>query len=195
MICLADLEDPFLQDINEAELVSMKSFTNQAPFALWITCCGIMTGEIPEHAPTWGLVRALRSELSSAQYILDLEPGASTSQNPDHHQLAKIVSSLFDRLNNTQQQSADQEFALRNGVLRTNRLVAADDANAWSVAKSTDAKVMQKFSESPSLRLNIEDIGMFDTLYFDEEDQIYRDLPPDYVEVRAKAFGMNMKVG
>ncbi len=188
VIILADLEEPFLLDIEADELETLKALTLKSPFAVWVSSCGITTGAVPENATTWGLTRALRSENSCQQYSIDIDP----RYLEDWEGLGSIITLLFRKFEVTV--DGDHEYALIDGVLHVNRILTDPKSNELSDARRLATKKKMKFSEAPSLSLDIQDVGLFDTFYFTHDSRVSEDLDPEQIEVRAEAFGMNMKV-
>ncbi len=55
-------------------------------------------------------------------------------------------------------------------------------------------KRMAPFGEYPALKLDIEQFGLFDTIYFREDEKISKAVPDGWVEVKTAVVGMNFKV-
>ncbi|KAI1264396.1 hypothetical protein F5Y18DRAFT_390351 [Xylariaceae sp. FL1019] len=193
-IFIIEVGDPFFLDISEQEWQALQFAVQSAESSLWVTSGNLLDGGEPLHGMIAGLVRGIRAENSSIRFsTLDLDhvPDASEENVFD------VIAQIEARVSDVRKMNVDSEFRYKAGVLHTSRLVAderlceesmsiADPANAFKKIPLKDLK------ETP-LKLAIEKPGVLSTVYFTNDSDFSKPLPPNQVEIEVKYAGVNAK--
>jgi hypothetical protein len=167
------------------ELEGLKAITEGRGITLWISRGGFISGEIPELATSWGLLRSMRTENPSwKQYGLDFP---TTSNDTDDSRL------ILDHLNRlSSYPGKDYEFVVYQGLVQVSRV--EPDRGLNELYNSKHRVHNRQVANYKSFEADIQDPGLLDTIYFRETHTTLDDLPPNKVEVRVEALGLNMKV-
>lgn len=191
----------FLDDPNQSILVqpsnyefeAIKSILINAQGVLWVSQGGAMDCEQPNAGLHIGILRTLRCEYPFKRYVsLDLEASSSTWQTPQTISIAKAFSASFD-YNQSKQIPVELEYAVRRGLIHIPR-VFEDAAENRAVLESTSSpETMPFFDSSRNIRLSVGTPGLIDSLIFVNNDTIAGPLPPDHVQIKPAAFGLNFR--
>jgi acyl transferase domain-containing protein len=176
----------FHESLTDKELVSLQAIASGAQDILWVTHGDLLAGGDPNAGLVVGLGRCLTTENPALNFrTLDMD-------NRDPVQTAasiKTVLTAADKFGS----SMETEFMVKDGVFHVARLAQDPLLDQFFVAGAEAEPQMVPYNKKERLRLAIERIGIFDTLYF-KEDELAPPLEPVEVEVEVKAIGLNMKV-
>ena len=191
----------FLDDPNQSILIqpsidqfeAVKSILINAEGVLWVSKGGAMDCEQPNAGMYVGILRTLRCEYPFKRYVsLDLEASSSTWQTSQTFSIAKVFHASFD-YSPSQQLPIELEYAVRKGLIHIPR-VFEDAAENRAVLESTSSlEKIPFFDSSRNIRLSVGTPGLIDSLIFVNDDTIAGPLPPDHVQIKPAAFGLNFR--
>ncbi|KAI1176523.1 hypothetical protein F4777DRAFT_587930 [Nemania sp. FL0916] len=167
------------------ELANLQRLADSTTAILWLTSGDLLGKVNPDAAIVQGLGRTLQTEHIQLTFItVDL----------DHADARKAARQTEQVLNQLWQEAAgvDREYIVKDDVFHVSRLAqdALLDKEYSEIIGNTAAA--EEYSASAPIRLDIEKIGLLDTLHFKADDRD-RELKPDEAEVEVKATGINMK--
>lgn len=191
----------FLDGPNESILVqpsndefeAVKSTLVDAEGVLWVSTGGAMNCEQPTAGLCAGLLRTLRCEYPFKRYVsLDLEASSSTWQTAQIFSIAKAFGASFD-YNQSKQVPVELEFAVRKGLIHIPRVFEDAAENRAVLEKTSTTETMPFFDSRRNIRLSVRTPGLIDSLIFVNDDTIAGPLPPDHVQIKPAAFGLNFR--
>lgn len=181
---LAELTRPLLSTISDEDMERVKFMTNNAHSLVWVTNGNITEGGQPDYALVSGLSRALVLEQPSLKfYTFDLD-----TSEPD-------VTTTIERLLSTLNQDSiqpDFEFVQRRNIVHVSRFVPDDGVNAAFRSKQGLQTTELALGEAGNVRLDIKNVGQFDTLYF-KQQEVEPAIPSDHVRLQVASAGINAK--
>jgi len=194
-IYLGDLNKVILADMDADQFAAVKEMATACEGLLWVTRGGSMESEEPEASISHGLLRSLRYEYRGKRYVtLDVSPQRSPWTPETAAAICDVFSAAFD--SSSESLTRDWEYCERQGVIHVPRLFTTKTPNDY-VGRS-DAVFLEPTMEPLStlnsqVRLRRGVLGGQDTPFFIEEVSRRPDdeLPPGYLEVSPKAFGLN----
>ncbi|KAI5784766.1 hypothetical protein EDC01DRAFT_208974 [Geopyxis carbonaria] len=185
VILTADLTHPLLANVTDADLDAIRRVSSAAASLLWITSAAtpptLDSKRVPEAAMSVGFTRVLREEfprlsLSLLDISLALEPEAA----------ATAAWNWFETKDQETEAAIDS-----NGAVWTERIVP--DETRPQISEAAPEMQMVKFHSQPALRMDIETLNLFDTIYFKPDPIFATPLASGDVEIKVSAVGMNMK--
>ncbi|KAI2618912.1 KR domain-containing protein [Hypoxylon sp. NC1633] len=186
VILLADMEGPFLAQLNEAQLKGLIHLTQTASAITWVTCGGLLSGDVPEFAMTEGAARVIRNEIASLDLVtldFDIE---TTSES-------RVAELLFDILTRQQAsgQNGETEYYLKGNVVYINRLVSSEGINRQFVPDSGFTTTLSR-KDHPAIRGRVHDRNI---VFHQDYDKGGESMGPDEVEVQVAAIGITASDG
>ena len=112
----------------------------------------------------------------------------------DEASLVQHIVKVFETTMRSDQESSENEYIQRNGIICIGRIVEANYLNHVLFSMTVSPKAdTRKFNADPprSLALNIASPGLLSTMQFVTDDIHNRVLHPEEVEVEVKATGLN----
>lgn len=191
-IFLDDIEQPILNRINDNDFAALQWLLKIAKGVFWVSRGGAIDCERPDASLHTGLLRTLRLEDISKQYIsLDLDP----NHDPWTTTTIDVILKVFDAtFNNSRDKSLkDYEYAERDSVVLVPR-VHSDPAEADRIGVKSTNQVpqLQPFHQpGRALRMDVGTRGLLDSLTFSDDPSAADPLPDDFVEIEPRAFGLN----
>jgi acyl transferase domain-containing protein len=178
VICLLDLESPFLHDMTETHWDKLKKslLSAQDEKWLWITAASQVECKDPRYALTLGVTRSIRRELMMDLITLELDRFEAKGWN--------AMTTLFETLENRVSGSntdPDSEYAFFNESIQICR---------FQPIKVADE--LRKKCESAPKHLKISKSWRLKTLFWEEAEAIT--LSGANLQVETKAVGLNTKV-
>ncbi|KAF4778870.1 beta-ketoacyl synthase domain-containing protein [Colletotrichum scovillei] len=175
VVCLLDLEGPFLHDMDSIQWENLKSSLSSAQDEkfLWITAASQIHCKDPRYSLTLGVTRSIRRELSIDLVTLELESYDTSGWNA----VATIFESLGNR-SSTGGTKADSEYVVSGGLIQICRF--------HSVKVSDDLR--ERCEGAPKV-LRIKKPGILQSLTWEESEAMT--LSDDHVEVSVKAVSLN----
>jgi acyl transferase domain-containing protein/NADPH:quinone reductase-like Zn-dependent oxidoreductase len=175
----------FYGNLNATEFKNLQALAESAQAVFWLTSGDLLGKVDPNAAIVQGLGRTLQTENVQLSFIaIDLD-------HSDPAKAAKQAARVLGRFTK-ETDSIDKEYIVKDDVFHVSRL--AQDANLDQEYAEIIRKeaVDEKYDPEEPIRLDIEKIGLLDTLYFKSDDRS-RELAADEAEVEVKAVGLNMK--
>ncbi|KAI4863957.1 putative polyketide synthase [Hypoxylon rubiginosum] len=191
-ICVAEIRQPLLRDINPNQLEILKSILHQAKGLFWLTQGASQDSTHPELALVHGLARTLRAEHEGYPLVtfdFDTERPLTWEQRIDR--LIPVLQRTF-----SEDTFGDCEFSERDGLVYIKRCIAANDLNTRIAAgqTSSSARELEPFNQpGRPLTLAIATPGLLDTLCFVDDPEALAPLPSDYVKIDVRAVGLNFR--
>ncbi|KAF2972455.1 hypothetical protein GQX73_g1158 [Xylaria multiplex] len=175
----------FNGNLNAVEFTNLQRLADSTQAIFWLTSGDLLGNVDPNAAIVQGLGRTLQTEYVQLKFIaIDLD-------HSDTRRAAKQTIHLLDRLP-IESDIIDKEYIIKNDVFFVSRLAqdAALDKEYGAIIGKEAAD--EKYDATTPIRLDIEKIGLLDTLHF-KADERDRQLKSDEAEVEVKAVGLNMK--
>lgn len=190
-IIVCELENPILADLTAEAFSQLQKILTESAGVLWVTKGAYLNASEPAKNMSVGLCRTIRSERASAVATLDLDPDSRLRDSGKVGLILQAFSQAFDK-----KDSADMEFAEKDGVLVVPRIVS-DDAMDLTVHREvhsdTCSPYLQDFVSSRRLKMAFATTGALDSLYFRDDSSMQLGLGDDEIEIEVKATGMNFK--
>lgn len=196
-------EDPakgaLLAHVDDKQLQGTISLTESAPSIIWMTCGGLLTGDIPEYGMTTGAARVIRGEKGA---MLDLVTLDYDIESTSGQRVARLVADILDRQNTGGGlRNGETEYYLRGGVVHIGRLVPHADVNAEFVSDSGVTTTLRRRDETALAMHGRLDQVTGELSY--HRDERHRDLEkgivdllgPSEVEVNVAAIGLTADDG
>ncbi|KAH7149618.1 polyketide synthase [Dactylonectria estremocensis] len=184
VVVLAGLDEPISDETTfkgtQSLLISLQKNI------IWLTEGATLEAARPESAMFIGLVRAARSENDTIRAVtFDFGCDSAAELVASH-----VISMLGQNID-------EDELTERNGVIYIPRVEADDDRNCKLRNGPNQEPHLEPFGEvgkrSP-LALKIGKVGLLETLYFGEDEEIMdTDLKDNEVEVETKASSINFR--
>ncbi|KAF1993246.1 putative polyketide synthase [Amniculicola lignicola CBS 123094] len=193
-IFLSELETPFLEHIDDASFVALKSLLNDSKGVLWVTRGAAINCERSEAALHTGLLRTRRLEDNSKRYIaLDADPKEGAWSASASQAITQVFEKVFDY--SRDKACIDYEYAQRNQELFVPRITDDSVENEAVSADTVDltAQLEPFIQEGRELRMVVGTPGLLDSLVFKDDPDAGQALPDDFVEIDSKAFGLNFR--
>ncbi|KAI0479875.1 hypothetical protein F4859DRAFT_503798 [Xylaria cf. heliscus] len=175
----------FNGNLNATEFANLQLLADSTQAIFWLTSGDLLGKVDPNAAIVQGLGRTLQTEYIQLTFItIDLD-------HSDALRAAKQTGRVLDRFTKESDQ-IDKEYIVKGDVFHVSRLSqdALLDKEYGEIINREAAE--EQYSATTPIRLDIEKIGLLDTLHF-KADERSRDLKPDEAEVEVKAVGLNMK--
>ncbi|KAI1503152.1 hypothetical protein F5X99DRAFT_425953 [Biscogniauxia marginata] len=175
----------FNGNLNETEFANLQRLADSTQAIYWLTSGDLLGKVDPNAAIVQGLGRTLQTEYIQLAFVaIDL----------DHSDAGKAAAQTKQVLSrySKESDSMDKEYIVKDDVFYVSRLAqdaALDKEYVEIIGKQAAA---EEYDPATPIRLDIEKIGLLDTLHF-KADERDRALKPDEAEVEVKAIGLNMK--
>ncbi|KAI9721406.1 MAG: Type I Iterative PKS [Chrysothrix sp. TS-e1954] len=188
-ICLDEMNAPVLTHMTTERFAALKDMFSHAKGVLWVTCGSSSNMRNADLNFVQGFVRALRLENASLKAVT-LSLGSVTNS-------LELINQVFEHcfVNNKEAQGCDLEYVEVDGLLQVPRLVPCVTADSYLLHEIDD----QAIEDAPyrqsdrSLSLTIGHVGLYDSLYFENNDILERPLEQDELLLEVLATGMNFK--
>ncbi|KAI1167621.1 hypothetical protein F5B18DRAFT_673595 [Nemania serpens] len=175
----------FNGNLNATEFANLQSLADSTKAIFWLTSGDLLGKVDPNAAIVQGLGRTLQTEYVQLTFVaIDLD-------HSDAQKAAKQTLRVLDRFSKDSE-GIDKEYIIKDDVIHVSRL--SQDATLDKEYGAIIAKEAadEKYDATEPIRLDIEKIGLLDTLHFKADDRD-RTLKSDEAEVEVKAVGLNMK--
>ncbi|KAB8235179.1 type I polyketide synthase [Aspergillus alliaceus] len=185
-----------LLDANEGRLQLFQHLAQSTKCMTWLTSCGIVKGRDPDGAFVTGLLRAIGTENPASRFLsVDIDAQNFDIQDED------LVRNIVDHEDALQRptadgESEDREFVWQDGCMWVSRAVPDTGlepyANTLETPTNRGASLLPLDSQGP-VRAAFETPGILSSLYFRPYTELWQPLPPNYIEVKVSAVGLNWK--
>ncbi|KAJ9316634.1 hypothetical protein DTO271D3_3141 [Paecilomyces variotii] len=200
-ICIftAEMNDPFVDGIDEAAFERLQNLLINSRGVLWLSCGGLIDATNPSFALSQGLLRTLRVEDRSKRYVhLDFERnGEAWASDKIPHIIHVLVQSFNTGIENqTADDSIECEYSVKDSMLHVPRLFMDKSQSQVASLKQVDPEPELQPFHQPGRPLVWEtsSTGLLSDLHFTEmPDLAESDVPDGMVEVEAKAYGLNFR--
>ncbi|KAI8946740.1 hypothetical protein F4801DRAFT_593114 [Xylaria longipes] len=175
----------FNGNLNATEFANLQLLVDSTQAIFWLTSGDLLGKVDPNAAIVQGLGRTLQTEYIQLTFI---------TIDVDHSDARKAAEQTGRVLNRFSKESdkIDKEYIVKDNVFHVSRLAqdALLDREYGEIINREAAE--EQYSATTPIRLDIEKIGLLDTLHF-KADERSRELKADEAEVEVKAVGLNMK--
>ena len=175
----------FNGNLNAAEFTNLQRLADSTKAIFWLTSGDLLGNTDPNAAIVQGLGRTLQTEYVTLTFIaIDLD-------HSDAAKAAQQTRRVLDKFSKESDQ-IDKEYIVKNDVLHVSRLTQDSNLDREYGEIITKEGSEDKYDAATPIRLDIQKIGLLDTLHF-KADQRERTLQADEAEVQVKSVGLNMK--
>ncbi|KAF2969636.1 hypothetical protein GQX73_g3893 [Xylaria multiplex] len=163
-----------------------------------LTSCGIVEGRDPDGAITAGLLRTIGSENPITRYLsIDIDADRFNTNEPGLVQCILDQESAIQQgyIDETETDTEDREFVWQNECLYVSRVVQDPGFQGYSEviqAPKTCGTSRTRLGSDP-VRADFETPGVLSSLYFKPYKALWRPLPPDWIDIKVVAVGLNWK--
>ncbi|RYC65478.1 hypothetical protein CHU98_g739 [Xylaria longipes] len=175
----------FNGNLNATEFANLQLLVDSTQAIFWLTSGDLLGKVDPNAAIVQGLGRTLQTEYIQLTFItIDLD-------HSDARKAAEQTGRVLSRFSK-ESDKIDKEYIVKDNVFHVSRLAqdALLDREYGEIINREAAE--EQYSATTPIRLDIEKIGLLDTLHF-KADERSRELKADEAEVEVKAVGLNMK--
>jgi acyl transferase domain-containing protein len=194
VVSLIELDGDVFFDLAPALFHVTKAMALRAGGVLWLTQAGHVSGTAPPgHSVSMGLFRAVRSEYEAKPLAsLDLSARVDLASAGAADLVTRLFTTLFAQ---GDIHAPDKEFAEDNGVVYVQRVV---EDIGLAAARATTGVMPQPvtdrlFQEGRKLVMTVGQIGVLDSLQFEDNYECAGPLPQDKVEVKVLYTGMSSR--
>jgi hypothetical protein len=185
---LLELNSSILSDMTELNLKNLKGLMSNSRGLLWVTRGASYQSTNPNLSLVSGFLRTLRAETGRQLVHLDLDP-ISDSKGTSVNTIAEVYRHCFEN------GDAESEFVERGGVIMIPRHME-DDTSGIHIAGRI-GNLTPEIGSIPqpgrALKLQIAQLGLLDTFYFDDDSRIADELLDGHVEIEVKASALNFR--
>ena len=195
-ICLVDARtaEGILPSIGQEEWDALKHLIMSIGSMTYVTRDATQDSENPSNNLMTGMARTIRSELDEVRLTtVDMESTSSLSSRDNIAALLKVFICASQPLDN--ERRPDWEYAVRQGKHMVQRIIVESNVNEMASAWYGPPKPELLPFKQPGrrLKLGIENPGRLDTLRFDDDQVMNKELGADEIEIEVKAMGLNFK--
>lgn len=190
LICSFGLEIPFFSTMTEVELAALQLLARKASILIWLHAADLISASQPDFSLVQGLSRTLVLEQPALKFVV-FDVGTTMDSETADSVLSNLDLILEETLNNPQ---AELEYAQHAGELYISRFSPINHFNEQFRIQQDRKAIEQTLESVGKAKLHVQDSGRLDSLCFTPIVEPYQGLEPTYVEIRAKAFGINAKV-
>ncbi|KAG9243665.1 hypothetical protein BJ878DRAFT_509631 [Calycina marina] len=167
-IITAELEQPLLENLTADTLAALQHITKVASSVVWVTNCGVLSGEFPEKSLALGIAKTLTTEQPSLQLCcFDVDPS-----QPNYTRSASNIAKCWESILRAEE-TMEKSLAEKDGVVYVSRLVLDDVKNA-TFEKSLNHPIELQ-ALAGDMELDFTRVGQVESFYFkpkpDEENQ------------------------
>lgn len=184
---LLELESSILNNMSKPRLIALKKVLSDSKGVVWVTKGASHESVNPNLSLVSGFLRTLRIETGRPLVHLDIDPDAGLTKIGGT--IAKVYESVFTR------GDADLEFVERNGVVLIPRHMEDDKSGVNIASRMGNSSPEVDVIPQPGrpMKLQIAQLGLLDTFYFDDDATVDDELPDGYIEVEVRATALNFR--
>ncbi|EHK18438.1 putative polyketide synthase [Trichoderma virens Gv29-8] len=188
-VSLLEMEHEFLATINSEDMDRFRKITDNVGDLLWLTGANMLSTPNPDLTLSSGLSRALMLEQPALRYAI-LDVGADISKPNSMELICNSVSASLVFRHATD----DKEFIQKDGIVYISRFVPDVELNALFRHRMTpDSMKLVPLREVGPAKLSIGQVGMTDTIHFQQISERKTTPPAGFVDVDLRAIGLNAK--
>ncbi|TID07622.1 Compactin diketide synthase mokB [Colletotrichum higginsianum] len=184
VLCLLDLESPFLHTMDAARWEGLKKslFSAQDERALWVTGASQVGCRDPNYSLTLGAARSVRRELSMDLATLELESFDADGWDAT----AAVFESFGGRIGGGGEVEPDTEYVFSGGAIRICRFRSVKVLDELREGRDDD----DDDDDAPK-QVKMAKPGFLQTLRWEETEHV--DLSGDRLQIAVRAVGLNAK--
>ncbi|KAK2603636.1 hypothetical protein QQS21_004217 [Conoideocrella luteorostrata] len=188
-VSMLEMEREFLASISSEDMDRFRYITDNVASILWLTAANMISAPNPDLTLSNGLSRALMLEQPALRYTV-LDIGADFANEAYAESICTNISvTLTSRF-----APDDKEFIQKDGVLYISRFAPDDDLNAlFRQRMCSDAMDVVPLREVGPAKLSIGQVGMTDTIHFQQTSELKTAPASGFVDVDLRAVGLNAK--
>ncbi|KAI0169915.1 hypothetical protein GGR52DRAFT_592520 [Hypoxylon sp. FL1284] len=189
VISLLEVGGTFLASMSPLKYQALKGLVDRVHKLLWITSASPKEELYPYYELAPGLLRTLRAENLSKQFVFLAIETRSVQERPVAYveSVAKVLSTAFDS------PSEEVEYRIRDGLIVTARLFQEMALNDTLISYSSPRVREQSWNSGRPVKLSFRTPGFLDTLEFVEDADTAESLGPHEVEIEPRSWGLNFR--
>ncbi|KAM0251922.1 hypothetical protein ACHAQJ_007937 [Trichoderma viride] len=188
-VSLLEMEHEFLATISSEDMDRFRKITDNVGDLLWLTGANMLSAPNPDLTLSSGLSRALMLEQPALRYAV-LDIGADAAKPNYVESICNNVSAALTFRYATD----DKEFIQKDGILYISRFAPDVELNALFRQRMTpDTMKLVPLGEVGPAKLSIGQVGMTDTIHFQQVSERKTTPPAGFVDVDLRAVGLNAK--
>ncbi|KAI8945258.1 polyketide synthase-like protein [Xylaria longipes] len=190
-ISLLEIEEPFLATLNQEDLDIFHSLTNTVRDIVWLTGANMLGAPNPDLTLVYGLFRALRVEQPSLRLAIMDVGGLDALFSDLSNSCKRLIHAV-----RSYKDDEDNEFVLSDGLLYISRFEPDNAINSLFRRRTSGGHGGQgklPLSEAGPARLSIGNVGLTDTMYFQQLREPSTLPPRGHIDVQVKAVSLNAK--
>ncbi|KAK8070927.1 putative polyketide synthase [Apiospora hydei] len=196
-ISLLEIEGEFLATMSADDMNRLRLITDVVTRIVWLTGADMMEAPNPDLTLSSGLSRALMLEQPSLRFAV-LDIGAANTADPN---IMATTCENLTRVLGTHYATDDTEFIQRGPLLNVSRFVPDLALNALfrerleepQQQSDSGSKATATLEEVAPAKIAIGQVGMTDTIHFQQISEPPSACPPGYVDVDLRAVSLNAK--
>lgn len=187
VICLLELDRPFLLMMEDASFKTLQNFIQQVRNVLWVSSTTLNDSMYSLYGLTQGFLRSMRSEAFEKHIVTLVCEAELDAADMLCEYIVKVLEASF------QLNCPELEYYVRDGLLTTGRLVEEAPLND-TLGSLTSPRIHKiPWSSGPPVKLTVDSPGMLDSFCFVEDSSCQSELGPTEVEVETKAWGLSFR--
>ncbi|KAL7787176.1 polyketide synthase [Trichoderma ceciliae] len=188
-VSLLEMEHEFFATISGEDMDRFRKITDNVGDLLWLTGANMLSEPNPDLTLSNGLSRALMLEQPALRYAV-LDIGADITEPTYMKSICNNVSAVLTFRYATD----DNEFIEKDGILYISRFVPDVELNAlFRQRMNPDTMKSVPLGEVGLAKLSIGQVGMTDTIHFQQVSERKTTPPAGFVDVDLRAVGLNAK--
>lgn len=201
VVSLVELEEPLLYEMSASDYCKVHQMvaTSTSP-TLWVTMEVHIAAKNPKGAIITGLARTARHErITSKIHLLDLSTTDPVDMGKHVTDLLKYLMPRFSpsRASNFPREGhvLDWEFCEYDGLIHVPRITLNNARRVKYLPQSENHDIKtEPYNQKKNLVLNCTQLGLLDSLVFEEVSVKDLEPPVDHIEIVPDYFGLNFKV-
>ncbi|KAF2265267.1 polyketide synthase [Lojkania enalia] len=191
-ICITEVDQPILSTLNPTQFAALQKLVQDSIGLLWVTRGAYGQKNDPTTNMVSGFSRAIRSESMFKFATLDLDAEERLDEATTIQAILKILKTI---MSTSTIANTEMEFQERKGEFWTPRIVNDEVVNEYVHKRSFPPAVEEtKFgAHARALKMVIQTPGMFDSLYFVDDEMRAQELPADQIEIQVKAIAVSAR--
>ncbi|KAL7944087.1 polyketide synthase [Trichoderma barbatum] len=188
-VSLLELEREFLATISSEDMDRFRKITDNVGDLLWLTGANMLSAPNPDLTLSSGLSRALMLEQPALRYAI-LDVGADVFKPNSMESICNSISAVLPFRYATD----DNEFIQKDGILYVSRFAPDVELNAMFRQRMTpETMKLVPLGEVGPAKLSIGQVGMTDSIHFQQISERKTTPPAGFVDVDLRAVGLNAK--
>ncbi|RDA83527.1 hypothetical protein CP532_4154 [Ophiocordyceps camponoti-leonardi (nom. inval.)] len=190
-VSLLEMEQEFLATMSEADMNRLRRITDNVGGIIWLTGANMLAAPAPDLTLSSGLSRALMLEQPALRFTT-LDIGIADMTKPDI--ATSTCNSVSSALTSTCTMD-DTEFIQLRGLLHVSRFAPALDLNSLFRQRCREDEPVKTatLAEIAPAKLSIGQVGMTDTMHFQQIAEPPTRPGMGFVDVDLRAISLNAK--